>query len=309
MPERGAYGERLAEVFGVDIAPAFATKVFRKTLIAVTEIIGAPNHKMSAPIPREDAYLVSVSLRDYPDYEYFEDGVAAPRTWMRAWSTQINDLRRSPTFLMTRPFHAITYYLPRAALDAIADDAGAPRIGEFDYQHGATFDDSVVRALTSTLAPAFEHPEQANRLFIDHVTSAVGAHAARVYGGMKVPSSPARGGLAPWQERRAKEMLCASLNGEISLQEIAQECGLSTNYFSRAFRRSTGKAPHQWLVQHRVDVARGLLSDPRLSLVDVALASGFADQSHFTTTFSRTVGVSPGAWRRSILELKSDPPG
>ena len=54
-----------------------------------------------------------------------------------------------------------------------------------------------------------------------------------------------RGGLAPWQERRAKEILSANLDGDVPLKDVARECRLSVSHFSRAFRRTVGVAPHQ----------------------------------------------------------------
>jgi len=83
----------------------------------------------------------------------------------------------------------------------------------------------------------------------------------------------------------------------ISLEHVARECGLSVSYFSRAFRKSTGMAPHRWLIQRRVEAAKALLSAKAASLSEIALLCGFADQSHFTRTFSGMVGSSPGAWR------------
>jgi AraC family transcriptional regulator len=111
---------------------------------------------------------------------------------------------------------------------------------------------------------------------------------------------PVRGGLAPWQVRRAREILCANLDGRVPLKEVARECRLSVSHFSRAFRCSMGVAPHSWLLARRVEVAKEKLRDGRLSLFDVALVCGFADQSHLTRVFTRIVGVSPGAWRRAV---------
>jgi AraC family transcriptional regulator len=115
------------------------------------------------------------------------------------------------------------------------------------------------------------------------------------------PLSPrVRGGLAPWQVRRAKEILSAHLDGGIPLQEVARECHLSMSHFSRQFRRTTGLPPHKWLLTRRIEVAKEKLDDRRLSLSDVAAACGFADQSHLTRVFTRMVGVTPGAWRRAL---------
>jgi AraC-like DNA-binding protein len=106
------------------------------------------------------------------------------------------------------------------------------------------------------------------------------------------------GGLAPWQLRRVKALLAATRENSISVRRLAEECGLSPRHFTRAFRRSTGLPPHRWLLKRRVEMAKQLLRDPARSLVEVALACGFASQSHFTRTFTARVGRSPGSWRR-----------
>jgi PAS domain S-box-containing protein len=111
-------------------------------------------------------------------------------------------------------------------------------------------------------------------------------------------------GLSGWQERRAKELLSADLSGAVSLHDVAAECGLSTRHFSRAFKNTTGLAPHAWYLARRVEVAKEALRSRQLPLSVVALTCGFSDQSHFTRVFSRIVGTSPGAWRRTC-ELRA----
>jgi transcriptional regulator GlxA family with amidase domain len=102
--------------------------------------------------------------------------------------------------------------------------------------------------------------------------------------------------------RRAKEILSANLDGRVPLKEVARACGLSVSYFSRAFRRSMGATPHNWLLTFRVEIAKQKLREGRLSLRDIALACGFVDQGHLTQVLTRFVGVSPGAWRRALDE-------
>ena len=117
-----------------------------------------------------------------------------------------------------------------------------------------------------------------------------------------LPHAPVRGGLAPWQERRAKELLDAHIGGGITLNALARSCELSTRHFTRAFRQSTGVAPYQWLQYRRVEKAKNLLEKSSAPLSNVAFDCGFADQSHFTRTFSRAAGLSPGKWRRMKRE-------
>jgi len=111
-----------------------------------------------------------------------------------------------------------------------------------------------------------------------------------------------RGGLAPWQLRRAEALMSKNLGQRgAPLGQIAEACGLSARHFARAFRQSTGIPPHRWLLNRRVERAKELLSNSQLALSDIALACGFADQSHFTRIFSATVRLSPGHWRRVQL--------
>ncbi|VWC35181.1 AraC family transcriptional regulator [Burkholderia seminalis] len=85
----------------------------------------------------------------------------------------------------------------------------------------------------------------------------------------------------------------------VSIEEVAAECELSRGYFIRAFSRTTGRTPHQWLLEQRVMRARDLIETSDMTLADIAMACGFSDQSHLSRVFVRIVGHPPGAWRRA----------
>jgi AraC-like DNA-binding protein len=105
-----------------------------------------------------------------------------------------------------------------------------------------------------------------------------------------------QGGLSRSQLRRATTFLA---KGSLaSLAEIAAKLGLSPSQLSRAFKTSTGFPPHRWQLNHRIAKAQELLRFSGLPLSQIALATGFAEQSHFTRVFKKVVGVSPGAWQR-----------
>jgi AraC-like DNA-binding protein len=220
------------------------------------------------------------------------------KTDVRAGATYLYDLKRDPRYLIDKPFHSIFFYLPRSALDDIAKKTGAPRVGELAYQPGIGHDDAVVRHLGASFLEALHRPDETNQLFIDHIMLAFTAHVAQTYGGLQRIIEPNRGGLAPWQVKRARERLESDLGGKLSLERIAAEFDLSVGHFSRAFRISTGLPPHQWLLRQRVEAAKRLMTVRDLPLSEIAIAAGFAHQSHFTRVFSAAVGISPGAWRR-----------
>ena len=94
-------------------------------------------------------------------------------------------------------------------------------------------------------------------------------------------------------------LIDARLESDLSVAELAGSCGLSGSWFTRVFKQTTGVTPHRWLTQRRVDRAKDLLvRRPSMSLAQIALESGFADQSHFTHVFTAIVGAAPGEWRR-----------
>jgi len=295
-----AYGQRLGEALRVENAPAIVTRALRTADLAVTEIrCDNPLPEMSRSIQQEDAFIVGLHLRD-SNREYWEDGRRASVCDVRAGESCLHDLKRNPAALFYKPYRSLAFYLPRAALDAIADDINARRIRDLIYEPGVSVNDVTISGLGSLLLPALSHPDQANPLFVEHVLLAVGVHVAQTYGGMRPASRPARGGLAPWQERRATEILRANVKRSVTLKEVAQECGLSVGYFSHAFRRTLGVSPHRWLIEQRVVLSKEKLRDDRLTLSEVAMECGFSDQSHLTRAFRQTVGVSPGVWRRAL---------
>jgi AraC family transcriptional regulator len=117
---------------------------------------------------------------------------------------------------------------------------------------------------------------------------------------MKLVVRPQRGGLAPWQIKRAEEKLVANLEGNVSVAGLAADCGVSVSHFARGFRQLMGLSPHQWLLRRRVDEAKRLMRNRTLPLAEVALTCGFVDQSHFTRVFTRRIGISPSTWRRNL---------
>lgn len=107
--------------------------------------------------------------------------------------------------------------------------------------------------------------------------------------------SPARSNVSNERAavRRAREFLAEDLDRKVSLEAVADAVGLSPYHFLRVFRNATGLSPHVYRTQRRVDRAADLLRDG-MAIAEVALETGFADQSHFTHTFRRYTGATPG---------------
>lgn len=108
----------------------------------------------------------------------------------------------------------------------------------------------------------------------------------------------AGGGLAPWQVDLASRRLMRDLCSDVPVRELADLCGLSRSYFTRAFKVSMGTPPHRWLLRQRVRRAGEMLERTSETISAIALSCGFADQSHMTRMFHAITGTSPAAWRR-----------
>src|SRR5262249_13381662 len=110
----------------------------------------------------------------------------------------------------------------------------------------------------------------------------------------------ARGGLPPRALRRVQEYIAAHLEENITMEALADIVGLSIFHFARAFKQSQGVPPHRYLLQCRVKRAQELIAGSELPLSQIALAVGFADQSHCSRRFREYVGVTPSRYRWSM---------
>jgi AraC-like DNA-binding protein len=116
---------------------------------------------------------------------------------------------------------------------------------------------------------------------------------------MDVPvRNEARRWLAPWQVRRAIQLLIEATSTACPVTTLAAACGLSRSHFAHAFRATTGVPPHKWLLLHRIRCACELMERTDRCLADIAQSCGFADQSHFSRTFRALMDRSPAMWRR-----------
>jgi AraC family transcriptional regulator len=107
----------------------------------------------------------------------------------------------------------------------------------------------------------------------------------------------AKGGLSRRQLNIIRDSIDANLAGKLSLDELAREVGVSPGYLSRAFKRSMGISPHQYILRVRVERAKRLIEGSECPLDVIAEQVGFADGSHMTTVFSKLTGRPPSQFR------------
>ena len=136
------------------------------------------------------------------------------------------------------------------------------------------------------------------RLYADSLAKALAMQLVRRYSYFK-DLRTSRGGMAPRKLRKAIEFINNNLDDEqaVGLAEVAVEVQMSYSHFARAFKQSMGVSPNVYMTEQRIERAKKLLAETNLRIADIALQTGFASQSHFTSTFRKLVWTTPKAFR------------
>jgi AraC-like DNA-binding protein len=299
--ERRWFGDPIARSLGLNNAPSVVARSLRNSQVVATRIsCGLEQIGKTPQVPAEDTFIVAMYLTKLKKHQLFSRNRPYLTQGYDANSMRIVNLRGEFSALIAQPHESLNFHIPRFALEEIAETGRGRWRSDLICAPGTI--DAVMVNLAAALLPAFQRPKEANPLFVDSLILAVCSHLISTYGGgQSLP--PRKGGLTPAQTARAKEMLVENIDGDLLLADIATECGLSRQHFSRSFKATTGVAPHRWLQQHRVKLAAKLLATTRRSIADIALECGFADQSHFTRVFTSLLGQSPALWRRQNADF------
>ena len=105
--------------------------------------------------------------------------------------------------------------------------------------------------------------------------------------------------LSHGELRTTLEYLVENTDMAIRVADLAERVGLSPFAFARGFKRATGLTPYQFSLRLRIERAKTLLNAGGEDSARIAVAMGFHDESHFSRTFKRLVGLSPARWRRT----------
>ncbi len=189
-----------------------------------------------------------------------------------------------------RAFYLPSVLLQRVAQEVFGIDRGLPQFAE------DVISDPFVREMLlqahAALGESSSIMERESRL-LDALASLVVRHSVN-----KQP--PHRIGTEHLAVKRAIEFLEITPNENISLEQLAQEVGLSPFHLCRVFHQATGLSPHAYQTLLRVRLAKTLLAKGH-QISQVAVDAGFFDQAHLTRHFKRIFGVSPGKYIGNVL--------
>ena len=297
-----AHGAQMAKYFTMNQPPHVAIDSLDSVVrpqMAITRLIarsGIPER--TASIPSERAYVVSVHLNPASkgEWELWTDGKHIKTGPWPTGGVAMCDLESDSSIRNPGAIDWVHYHVPRATLDALTDEQRIPRIKRLYCTYGTP--DPTLYHLTQSIVPCLKTPEMFSQLFMDYFTLTITSHLVGRYGKTREPVRQFEGGLAPWQKRRAIELVYEHLDGEVKLATLAGECRLSVSHFARSFRKSFGMSAHRYLILQRIEIAKSLLSQTQNSLSEIAVLTEFSDQAALSRTFASVVGAPPGKWKR-----------
>lgn len=189
---------------------------------------------------------------------------------------------------------------PLARWQSVLDEAADGRFSVDTFCiYGRVFDSSAIRSAVRKLWALCDGEGAPSRLLARAAGCEIFAELCSL-GGM--PFAPARGGLAPWVERRCLELMRARLSDDISLDDLAAEARLSPYHFARMFKQSLGVPPRVYLTRLRVERACELLEHTDLPVTQIALEVGYASNQVLARVFLKYQRMSPTDYRRAVRD-------
>lgn len=152
--------------------------------------------------------------------------------------------------------------------------------------------DALLHSIGRSLQAELATPGFGGSLYIDSLLTTLITHLLRHYC-IQESLKVAKGGLSTAKLDQVLDYIQAHLDQNLALVDLAAIAQVSPNYFATQFKQTMGIAPHQYLIQQRIERAKRLIATGKGSIAAIASSVGFADQSHFTRHFKRLVGVTP----------------
>lgn len=196
------------------------------------------------------------------------------------------------------PIESLHIFLAPSLTDssALADyDLDPARV---ELAHAAGMSDPLLKEVAAAFHEMISRPpEPTDRLFVEGACSMLAAHLVSKYSNVGWRRATLQPSLPDRKLKCVIDLVESRFAQEINLSELAAEACLSQFHFSRLFRTATGLSPHRYVIERRIQDAKAKLADGRLSLAEIALATGFGSQGNFTRIFRKHTGLTPGQFR------------
>ena len=242
--------------------------------------------------------LVASERAERYDGETLVDGL--PRSNRRAWSRRMSFIPAGRRFYGWQKPRALTrstflYIDPLSPL--LCSELRFP---EIEFKPRLFFFDLDIWETALKLKAQLQNSCRSQKAYIEALGIALAHELTRMNEDTPSLASDTRGGLPHWQQKKLTQYIEEHLADEISLLSLAQLAQLSPYHFSRAFKQSFAVPPHQYLTSRRIERAKALLAERKLSVTEIGFDVGFSETSSFTAAFRKYTSETPTNYRRSL---------
>jgi AraC family transcriptional regulator len=241
--------------------------------------------------------LIASERAERYDGETLVDGL--PRSTCREWNRKMTFVPAGHRFYGWQKPRALTRstFLYIDPLSCLLSEL---RFAEVDFWPRLIFFDPDLWATALKLKAQLQYPCPSQRAYVEALGIALAHELVRMNESNSSLASAMRGGLPGWQQTKLTQYIEEHLADEISLSSLARLVQLSPFHFSRAFKESFGVPPHRYLTGQRIERAKALLAERKLSVTEIGLGVGFNETSSFTHAFRKVTGETPTEYRRSL---------
>jgi AraC family transcriptional regulator len=197
----------------------------------------------------------------------------------------------------SEPFESMIVFIDLQLLQRALEEVFGSNADHARLRDISGFTDDTLNWLMERLRDELTRP-QASPLFVQALAQAIAIHLAREYGVTDAESRSSSPSLPGYKLRQLRDWMAEHTAEEFNLERLAAQAGLSRFHFERLFKAATGVSPSRYHIDLRMNEARRLLRETKMSVVDVALEVGYTNPSHFAQLFRREIGLSPSDYRR-----------
>ena len=195
------------------------------------------------------------------------------------------------------PFESMAVFIELPLLQLSLEEVYGPDVAQARLRDLSAFTDVALDSLMERVRDELTRG-QASPLFLQGMAQAIAIHLARNYGETVEESRSGCSSLPGYKLRQITDRIAAHVAEDFDLARLAAQAGLSKFHFQRLFKSAVGVSPSRYQINLRMNLARQLLRETKMSVVDVALEVGYANPSHFAQLFRRETGLSPSEYRR-----------
>ena len=196
------------------------------------------------------------------------------------------------------PTHRVAVALqPRLLVSALDETAHESDIEVTEHWN---LIDPQITAVLLAMTTDLNEGSPAGRLYGESLGNALAVYLLNRYAVRRYAPAVYQGGLPRYRLKRALDYIGENLANDVSLSELAAVVGMSPHYFAELFKKSTGRAPHQYILMKRIERAKQELCGPGRRIIEVGLDAGFQNPSHFARVFKRFAGISPSRFQSEV---------